>query len=175
MKNKNQNKNRWERGWDTRRVRKENKKIVRIFALAWVIAGAIAIASPEFTSPAIANDVAFKQNTLPESGERVMTTVERIRAVADKHQFKYTDYLVRLAYCESRFNPKATNSNGAYGTDRGVFQINDKYHPNITDEQAFDIEWATKWTIDQINAGRQHLWACDKLIKGRPDYIAQNK
>jgi len=39
-----------------------------------------------------------------------------------------------------RLNPKAVNVNRDGSRDRGIFQINDKYHP-LTDEQAFD--WKT--------------------------------
>ena len=89
----------------------------------------------------------------------------KIREIADKENFKWSDYLVKLAYCESRLNPKATNDNGKYGLDRGIFQINNKYHPTVTDAQALDIDFATRWTINKINGGYQHLWACDSLIK----------
>jgi len=37
--------------------------------------------------------------------------------------------------------------------------------------QAFDIEFSTKWTIDKINAGKQNLWACDKIVKGNYNYL----
>lgn len=85
--------------------------------------------------------------------------------IAQEKDFKWPDYLVRLAYCESRLNPKARNDNGQYGIDRGVFQINSFYHPDISDAQADDLEFATNWTINMINKGYQIRWACDKIVK----------
>lgn len=93
------------------------------------------------------------------------TVEETIRRLAQETGFKWSDYLVRLAYCESRFDPNATNDNGRYGIDRGVFQINSYYHGEVTDAQAFDLEWATRWTMDRINRGYQHEWMCDPIIR----------
>src|SRR3990167_697489 len=90
---------------------------------------------------------------------------KQIIAIAKEQNFKWPDYLLKLAYCESRFNPKARNNNGRYGMDRGLFQINNKYHPQITDKQADDVRFATLWTMEKINKGYQHLWSCDKMIK----------
>ena len=90
---------------------------------------------------------------------------KQILAIAREQNFKWPDYLLKLAYCESRFNPKARNDNGRYGMDRGLFQINNKYHPQITDKQADDVRFATLWTMEKINNGYQHLWSCNKIIK----------
>lgn len=95
----------------------------------------------------------------------VESVEDTIRRLAQETGFKWPDYLVRLAYCESRFDAKATNDNGRYGMDRGVFQINNHYHAEVTDDQAFDVEWATRWTMDRINKGYQHEWACNSIIK----------
>lgn len=96
---------------------------------------------------------------------------EQILEIAEEENFKWPDYLVRLSYCESRWDPKATNNNGKYGVDRGVFQINDYYHPEIPDNCAFNVECSTKWTIRRINNNFQHEWACDKIVKGNYDYL----
>ena len=110
------------------------------------------------TLPLKSQGEAFKgQKTL--SGEEVE---KQIRAIAQEADFKWPDYLVKLAYCESRFDKLAK---GDSGKSRGIFQIHKDYHPEITDKQAFDIDYATRWTIKQINAGRQHLWTCDRIIR----------
>jgi len=64
-------------------------------------------------------------------------------------------FILSQVYIESSFNPKATNYNAkSDSTDRGLFQINDKYHPECNDECAFDIEKAFNYYIkiykDQI-------------------------
>lgn len=89
---------------------------------------------------------------------------KEIREIAEQENFQWSDYLVRLAKCESTLNPNARNDNGRYGTDRGVFQINDHYHPEVSTECADNINCATTWTIDMINSGNQNQWSCDKLI-----------
>jgi len=93
---------------------------------------------------------------------RPMSVEEQIRTIAKNDNFRWPDYLVRLAYCESRFNSKAVGDNGS---SRGLFQIHRGYHPEVSDVCAFDAACATRWTMQRINAGYQREWACDKLIK----------
>lgn len=92
----------------------------------------------------------------------------QIRAIADEMDFKWPDYLVRLAYCESRLDPKALNDKGntpANSYDRGLFQFNSYWQKKVSDDCAYDVRCATETTIKMINAGQQHLWACDDIIK----------
>ncbi len=109
----------------------------------------------------------IKQAQAKAEPENKSTVKERITAVAEENNFKWPDYLLRLADCESKFDAKARNDNGIYGIDRGVFQINNKYHPEVSDEQADDVEFAAQWTMDKINKGQQNLWACNKIIKNK--------
>jgi len=95
---------------------------------------------------------------------------KQIKQIAEKENFPYVDYLIRLAACESRFNPEALGDNG---NSRGLFQIHKGYHPTVTDEQAYNIQWATKWTMNKISSGYQRLWSCDKIIKGDFAYLAK--
>jgi hypothetical protein len=90
-----------------------------------------------------------------------LTIPDRIRIIARQENFKWPDYLVRLSYCESRHDPLAI---GDQGNSRGLFQIHKKYHPEVSTLQAFNIEYATKWTINMINAGKQGQWSCNKII-----------
>lgn len=87
---------------------------------------------------------------------------DQIRQIAASMNFKWPDYLVRLAKCESGFNPKALGDGGY--RSRGVFQISEYYWPTVTDQQAYDVDFATRWTIEKVNAGQQGLWSCDKKI-----------
>jgi len=89
---------------------------------------------------------------------------QQIRKIADDKKFKYTDYLIRLATCESGLRTDALNTNGGKSNDRGVFQINDYWHPEVSDECAYDIRCATEWTIWRIESGHQREWVCDNLI-----------
>ena len=113
-----------------------------------------------FGPPTISpSDVVVREVTAYNAGEK------GIREIAKEHNFKWTDYLVRLAKCESSLNPKVINDNGIHGIDRGIFQINNRYHWEVSDECAFDIRCATIWTMGRINNGYQYEWVCDKKIK----------
>lgn len=96
------------------------------------------------------------------------TVEQMIRRIAKEENFKWPDYLVKLAHCESRLDPKAVNDRNnkpAHSKDRGLFQINNYWNKNVTDTQAFDPEFSTRWTIEKINEGKQHYWACDRIIR----------
>lgn len=91
----------------------------------------------------------------------------KIRQIAKAEGFKWPDYLVRLAHCESRLDPNAVNDKGNYpkwSKDRGLMQFNSHWQRRVSDECAFDITCATKTAIKMINNGQQHLWACDRII-----------
>ena len=92
---------------------------------------------------------------------------QEIRKIAAELHFKWPDYLVRLALCESRLDPKAINRNGnnpTYSYDRGLFQFNSYWQRKVSDECAYSIDCSTRKTIEMINAGNQHLWACDEIV-----------
>lgn len=69
--------------------------------------------------------------------------------------------LIRLAHCESTLNPDAV---GDEGNSYGLFQIFLKWHPDVTQEQAQNIEFATKWTANKIRQGQGDLWTCWDMI-----------
>lgn len=103
--------------------------------------------------------------SLPKNEYKDDLSVEqKIRRIALEQNFPYTDYLLRLSFCESSWNPKA---NGDNGNSWGLYQIHLGYHPEITPEQAMDIQWSTEWTMDKILSGNQNLWSCNSKIKGK--------
>ena len=110
----------------------------------------------------------LSEGVLPQNEDRTDLTVEdKIRIIAKEEGFKWPDYLVRLANCESKLGKYKENKQGNYpqgSVDRGVFMINDYWHSEVSDEQAHDLDWATRWTIKRINAGYQGEWACDRII-----------
>ena len=95
--------------------------------------------------------------------EKMTPIEEQIWEIAEEHNFKWKDYLIRLAKCESSLDPNAINDNGKYGKDWGLFQWNDYYHPEMKD-CAMEIECSTIATMNAINAGKQSMWVCDKKI-----------
>lgn len=88
-----------------------------------------------------------------------------IKAVADDIAPEYTDYLLRLAWYEGRYNPQNRLDNGERGVDRGIFQINSKSFPDIPDDFADDPVKATLWAISAIEAGKQKRWVADKYVR----------
>jgi len=66
---------------------------------------------------------------------------------------------IAVATCESGLDPKATLYNRASNsTDRGLFQWNNYYHPEITDEMAFNPEDATRLFCEAVKQGHLHSY-----------------
>jgi hypothetical protein len=86
---------------------------------------------------------------------------ETIRLIAIREKVD-PDLAVRVAKCESSLNPKALNINTTGTKDRGLFQINDKYHPEITDEEAYNVEKATMFFCNAVKAGNINWWAATR-------------
>jgi len=72
------------------------------------------------------------------------------------------DLAVAVAHCESGLNPSATNKNKDGSIDRGLYQWNNKYHPEITDEMAFNPETATDLFLKAIAAGHLSWWSASQ-------------
>lgn len=49
---------------------------------------------------------------------------------------------------------------------RGIPQITDCYHPEITDEQANDDYWAVDWMAQMFREGKQCEWTAYKNFTG---------
>jgi hypothetical protein len=102
----------------------------------------------------IANLVNRRVKTQTE--EEVMEQI--IRWVA-KEEGVDPDLAVRVARCENpRLDPKAVNINKDGSRDRGLFQINSKWHPEVTDEQAFDPVFSTRFFCKAVKEGHLDWW-----------------
>jgi hypothetical protein len=145
---------------------KHKKVIKEVKTLLWIIF-IITLICQFRPAGVIAEEKFTKNYHLPVAEDIEMTVPLEIRKIANQMGFKWTDYLLRLADCESKFNPNAINNknnNPSFSVDRGVFQINNYWHPDVSDECAFDVDCATRWTIQKINSGQQGLWVCNNLI-----------
>lgn len=87
------------------------------------------------------------------SKEQVISLIEEIA----QEKAVSADILKTVINCESGYK---TNAIGDNGHSRGLVQIYDDYHPNISHEQAFDPVFAINFLADNINAGKGHLWTC---------------
>jgi len=84
-----------------------------------------------------------------------------IREIASKEKVDQ-DLAVRVAKCESGLDIKAVHTNTTGTRDRGLFQINDYYHPEVTDAQAFDPVFSTEFFCKAVKAGHLSWWDSSK-------------
>lgn len=146
----------------TKKSRKDIKVLIG-FILTVVFASQIwLLIKPISTSSAMTEYIlSFPVNRDKEK----LTVADRILITAKQEGFTDTNYLLKLAYCESRLDEFALNGNGGHSIDRGAFQINSLYHSEVKSDCAFNVECATKWTIKMLNNNRHHEWMCSKYIK----------
>ena len=98
---------------------------------------------------------------LAEVGEvKVASSVpDVIRQVAKEKGLDNVQGLLNLAHCESRFTPTAFNPTNK-SNDRGIYQISKRWHPEVSDDVAYDPKQATEWTVERIKAGYGYEWMC---------------
>jgi len=73
-----------------------------------------------------------------------------------------TNLAIKVANCESGLDPFAINFNSDGSVDRGLYQWNDKYHPEITDEMAFNYIIATNNFCRAVKQGYLSWWNSSK-------------
>jgi hypothetical protein len=83
-----------------------------------------------------------------------------IRIIGDEFKMTWTmkDLLCDICQCESAFNPKARRVNSPKSIDRGLFQWNSHWWPQITDEMAFNPETATRLACKAILDGKAKIY-----------------
>lgn len=86
-----------------------------------------------------------------------------IKQSAEKYQIS-EKLLSDLLWCESRHKANAVGINKDGSKDRGVAQWNSRWHPEITDDQAFNPEIAIDKTAEFISRGQIWQWSCSSLI-----------
>ena len=57
---------------------------------------------------------------------------------------------------ESQFNPRAKGDGEA---SRGLWQISKIYHPEVSDEMAFNVASSTEWSLGRIRSGKAYEWS----------------
>ena len=67
-----------------------------------------------------------------------------------------------VAEAESSFNPKAEHKNADGSADRGLYQINSKWHPEVSEAQAYDPEFATEFFCKAVKDGNLSWWNSSK-------------
>ena len=113
----------------------------------------------------------YRQSVSRGSVEKFYTGMTRNRDVAlailseaDKNDIPLP-LAFALAYTESRYNPKATNSNVNTTIDRGLFQLNSNSFPDLTEADFFDPYISAKY-------GMSHLKFCLKAAGNEVSALA---
>jgi hypothetical protein len=71
----------------------------------------------------------------------------------------------KIIQCESNWNDQATHINGDGSIDRGLWQINSKYHPNVTPSCTYEYSCATREAIKIYKSrGSWDAWTCKKVL-----------
>ena len=66
----------------------------------------------------------------------------------------------KIAWCESRYNPRAVSRTG----DFGILQLND-YYWDFDHDKVFDPEYNVRYAIQKIYARQGfNAWVCNRLI-----------
>lgn len=90
--------------------------------------------------------------------EKVMWTLDK--SGVDRYKAE------RIIMCESSWNPDAVNYNKkGLGVDRGLWQINSVFHPEVSQDCAYDPICSTKASIKIVKKKGFSEWSCNKLLK----------
>lgn len=89
-------------------------------------------------------------------------TVEQIIRRIAKNEGVDPKLAVRVAKCESGLNPAAKNINSDGSIDRGLFQWNSRWHPEITGPVAFNAEKSTRAFCKAFKEGHLSWWDATK-------------
>lgn len=84
-----------------------------------------------------------------------------IRKIA-KEEGVDPELAVAVANCESNLDHSAVNTNKDGSRDRGLFQINSKWHPEVSDENAFDPIFSAKFFCRALKEGNLCWWNATK-------------
>lgn len=86
----------------------------------------------------------------------LLTIPQKIVVYADKYDVSAA-VISNIISCESQFNPNAVGDNGH---SRGLVQIYDDYHPEVTHEQAFNEDFAIEFLAKKLAKDQGYLWSC---------------
>lgn len=88
-------------------------------------------------------------------------------------EFGFADKITATAIVlgESGGDPRAVNRNSDTSIDRGLWQINSRWHPGVTERMAFDVALSTGYAL-QISQGGTNfqLWNA-RLHRNFPDHL----
>jgi hypothetical protein len=121
----------------------------------WADGSVLAAFSAGFGGTEFISNLVNKETTTQPQEKSIEQTIRKIA----KEEGVDPDLAVRVAKCENaKLDPKAINVNKDGSKDRGLFQINDKWHPEVSDEQAFDPIFSTRFFCKAFKEGHLNWW-----------------
>ena len=178
--------NKYQRGWKTRRknLRQYNNKQFKRRLLIWLtyIAMVSVIVFGIAGGVLSAKDTNITENNATPQIEPIAENIVEIEIVPPAPVKTLRDVVLELTRdagiedwkietllkCENiNWDPNAyyVNKSGSYEhtVDRGLFMINDHFHPKLSNEQAFDPIENTKYAIHLYQKTNSfQLWSCGK-------------
>lgn len=94
--------------------------------------------------------------------KKELLPIEQIIRNEAKKEGVDPDLAVRVAKCESGLDPMAVHINKNGSKDRGLFQWNDKHHPEVNDHYAFDAKLSTREFCKAFKNGNLSWWNATK-------------
>lgn len=152
--------------YSTKKRRVERLKWQLLLSLTAVAASVIAVAYIGTITPVMAQRYDFKIGGWKEPESKEISVTETIWKIGIERGAKDEDIMkmIRIAYCESRYNEYAINVNRDGSFDLGVFQINEKWHPTITRDCLFNSECNINEAFSILNKSGFKAWACNKYV-----------
>lgn len=111
----------------------------------------------ETTEAKTINKEIEKEEKKTEEAKTEKEIIDLIKKTAKEYGVD-EELAVRVAKCESGLNPKAININAPDSIDRGLYQINSKWHPEVTEEQAFNIQFSINFFCEAVKNGYIRWW-----------------
>lgn len=104
----------------------------------------------------VKNPVAIPAYAAPEASTKPVEESLEEKAIRIAKEYGIDqESLFNLIACESSWNPKADNQE-----DRGLVQINRLSHPEISDAEAFDPDFAIDYAAKSLSKGKGYMWTC---------------
>lgn len=112
---------------------------------------------PKMTKETI-KEIKVEPEKKPETKEEIVALIRKIAV----EQGVDANLAEKVATCESGLKPAAIHINTEGSRDRGLYQINDKYHPEVTNEQANDPEFSIRFFCTAVKEGHLSWWNASK-------------
>lgn len=122
---------------------------------------------PAFVAVLLINLALLPTSVLYESSFKVELAPKTPQDMVIKYAIEYKvdpQIMGKIIECESMWKTDVINSN-KWEYSVGIAQINLKAHPQITEEQAKDPEFAIKFLASKLAQGRGKMWTCYKTSK----------